>query len=108
MDPTELVPQHLNVRKGTSSFRNLVFIFLFLRPWRIDKVRKLSGLECAEPDIKYITVRMGRTRWRSWLRHCATSWKVADSIPDGVIGRTMALGSTQSLTEMSARNIFWG
>ena len=26
------------------------------------------------------------TRWRSWLRHCATSWKVAGSIPDGVIG----------------------
>jgi len=23
-------------------------------------------------------------------------------------GRTMALGSTQSLTEMSSRNIFWG
>jgi len=26
------------------------------------------------------------TRWRSWLRHCATSRKVAGSIPDGVIG----------------------
>jgi len=25
------------------------------------------------------------TRWRSWLRHCATSRKVAGSIPDGVI-----------------------
>jgi hypothetical protein len=42
---------------------------------------------------------------------------VADLIPRGVIGifhsyipsdRTMALGSTQSLTEMRARNIFWG
>jgi hypothetical protein len=41
------------------------------------------------------------TRYRSWLRHCATNRKVADSIPDGVIGifhlynhssRTMALG----------------
>ena len=21
-----------------------------------------------------------------WLRHCATNWKVAGSIPDGVIG----------------------
>ena len=40
------------------------------------------------------------TRWRSWLRHCATSRKVAGLIPDGVIGifhghnpsgRTMAL-----------------
>jgi hypothetical protein len=28
----------------------------------------------------------GGTRWRSWLRHCATSRKVADSIPVDVIG----------------------
>jgi hypothetical protein len=55
--------------------------------------------------------------WRSWLRHCATSWKVEGSIPDGVTGVfnwhnpsgcTMALGSTQPLTEMSSRNISWG
>jgi hypothetical protein len=26
------------------------------------------------------------TRWRSWLRHCATSQMVASSIPNGVIG----------------------
>jgi hypothetical protein len=25
------------------------------------------------------------TRWCSWLRHCATSRKVAVSIPDGLI-----------------------
>ena len=46
----------------------------------------------------------------------ATSWKVAVSIPDGVIGifywhnptgRTLALGLTQPLTEMSTRNISW-
>jgi hypothetical protein len=52
-----------------------------------------------------------------WLRCCATNWKVAGSIPDGVIGifqchnpsdRTMALGSTQSLSEMSTRSISWG
>ena len=52
--------------------------------------------------------------WRSWLRHCATSWKVAGSIPDVVIGifhwhnpsgLTMALGLTQPLKEMSSRNI---
>jgi predicted anti-sigma-YlaC factor YlaD len=28
---------------------------------------------------------MGDTRWRSWLRHCATSRKVASPVPDGVI-----------------------
>jgi hypothetical protein len=59
----------------------------------------------------------GGTRLRSWLRHCATSRKVAVSIPDGVIGifhwhipsiRIMALGLTQPLTEMSTRNISWG
>ena len=54
--------------------------------------------------------------WRSWLRHCATSRKIAGSFPDGVTGNfrwrnpsggTTALGSTQTLTEMSTRNIFW-
>lgn len=25
------------------------------------------------------------TRWRTWLRHCAASWKVAGSFPDGII-----------------------
>jgi hypothetical protein len=28
--------------------------------------------------------RAGGARWRSWLRHCATRWKVAGSIPLGV------------------------
>ena len=59
----------------------------------------------------------GGTRWRSWLRHCSASRKVAGSIPDGVFGifhrhnhsgRAMALGLTQPLTEMSTRNISWG
>ena len=55
----------------------------------------------------------GGTRWRSWLRHCATIRKVAGSITDGVIGifpsgRPMTLGSTQPLTEMSTRYISWG
>jgi len=58
----------------------------------------------------------GGTRWHRWLRHCATSRKVAVSIPDGVIGIfqlhnpsgcTMVLGSTQTLTEISTRNISW-
>ena len=51
------------------------------------------------------------------LRCCATIQNVAGSIPDGVFGifhwhnpsdRTVALGSTQPLTEMSTRNISWG
>ena len=56
------------------------------------------------------------TRWGSWLRHWATSRKVAGSIPDGVIGIshryiisccTMAVGLTQALTERSTMNISW-
>jgi len=48
---------------------------------------------------------------------CATSQKVSGSIPDEVIeiihwldpsGRTMALGSTQPLTETITKNISWG
>jgi len=58
-----------------------------------------------------------RCWWRSCLRHCATSRKVAGSIPVGFIrifhlynpsGRTMVLGLTQPLTEMSTRSISWG
>jgi hypothetical protein len=50
------------------------------------------------------------------VAHCATNRQVAGSIPDGVsgffhwhnpVGRTMALGSTQPLTEMNTRNISW-
>ena len=57
------------------------------------------------------------TRWHIWLRHCATSQKLAGSIADGVIGffhchnpsgHTMTLGLTQPLTEMSTRNVSWG
>jgi hypothetical protein len=60
---------------------------------------------------------LGGPRWRRWLRHCVTNRKGAGSIPDGVVGifhwhnpfgRTMALGSTQPLTEMSTRNISCG
>ena len=52
--------------------------------------------------------------WCSWLKHCAISRKVAGSIPDVVIGifhwhnpsgHTMALDSTQPLTEMNTWNI---
>ena len=34
----------------------------------------------------YQTIQHWGTRWRSWLRHGATSRKVAGSIPDGVTG----------------------
>jgi len=52
-------------------------------------------------------------RWRSSLRHCAASRKVAGSISDSLIEifnpeSTMALVSPQPLTETSTRTIFYG
>jgi hypothetical protein len=36
--------------------------------------------------VIYKTLSVAKvTRWHSWLRHCATSQKVADSIPKAVI-----------------------
>jgi hypothetical protein len=63
--------------------------------------------------IRLTTYFIGGTRWRSWLSYCVTNRKVAGSNPDVVIGffhlhpsgRTMVLGLTQPLTEMSARNV---
>ena len=62
-------------------------------------------------------LKLTGTAVAQWLRCCATNLKVTGSIPHGVIGifhwhnpsdRTMALGSTQSLIEMSTRRISWG
>jgi hypothetical protein len=56
------------------------------------------------------------TQWHCWLRHCATSWKVAVLIANGVTGIfhwhnpygcTVALGFTHSLTEMSTTFMCW-
>jgi hypothetical protein len=38
------------------------------------------------PHFRRLQVYLGGTRWRIWLRHCATNRKVAGSIPDDVIG----------------------
>jgi hypothetical protein len=63
-----------------------------------------------------VTIPRG-TAEAQWLRYCATNHNVAGSVPDGVMeffidinpsDRTMALGSTKPLTEMSTGNISWG
>jgi len=55
--------------------------------------------------------------WLIWLRHCATSQRIAGLIPSGVreifhwhnpSSCCLALESAQPLTEMSTRNISWG
>jgi hypothetical protein len=38
-------------------------------------------------------------RWRSWFRHCATSRKVAGSIPDGVIDIILSVDSAPNVNE---------
>jgi len=45
-----------------------------------DSILKLK-LQWYHQKFKISTRRLG-----SWLRHCATSWKVAGSIPFGVTG----------------------
>jgi hypothetical protein len=71
-------------------------------------------VEAEHDSINHVTEP--RTEISSWLqlRHYATGRKVAGSIPDKVIGffylpkpssRTMTLGSTQTLTEMSTKNL---
>jgi hypothetical protein len=64
-----------------------------------------------------VTYLMMGTAVLQWLRYCTTNQKVAGPIPDGVMeffidinpsDRTVALGSTQPLTEMTTRSISWG
>jgi hypothetical protein len=87
---------------------------------RILEAREVSQLQVYRYSFSFIisatTIIWGHTV-AHWLRYCATNRKVAGSIPDGVIEifhcnnpskRTMSLGSTQPLTEMSTRNISWG
>jgi hypothetical protein len=69
------------------------------------------------PECLISVYRIDFESYRSWLRLCSTSRKVAGSIPDGVIGifqlynpsgRVMPLELTQPPTEMSIRNICRG
>jgi hypothetical protein len=77
---------------GATKYRARVYVYIYIYIYRI-------------PNI------FGGTRWRSWLRHYATSRKVTGSIPDEVTGffqlnlssRTMALRSAQPLIEISTR-----
>jgi hypothetical protein len=81
--------------------------------------RYASSIFCIFIDITVLLLLLLLLRHEvaQCLRRCDTHRKVAGSIPDCVIGiflwynpsgRTMTLGSTQPLTEMSTRNISWG
>jgi hypothetical protein len=69
------------------------------------------------PHYLSLYITLSGARGGAVVEACATNRKVAESIPDGVIGifhlhnpscRTVALESTQPLTEMSTKNISWG
>ena len=88
-----------------TSQRNLV------PPSLVQKISSILNMKNATSLVMFMMVPLYQTSWYP------TSRKVAGSIPDGVIGifhwrnpsgHTMALGSTQPLTEMSTRNISWG
>jgi len=78
-------------------------------------IRTCSHSSCQV--LKYCLTYLLGTAVAHCLSCCATNRKVAGSIPDGVIGifhwhntsdRSMTLGSTQPLTEMSTTIISWG
>ena len=46
-----------------------------------------------------------KVRWRSWLRYCATSRKVAGSIPGGAIGRMVDSTSNRNEYEEYFRGV---
>jgi hypothetical protein len=96
----------------------LRYAHLFLTTFK--RVRYVSDEPCKcfrlQSAFRFseVTVSWG-TRWRSWLRQCATSRRVAASIPDGVTGifhwqlfwPHYGHGVDPASTEMSARNISW-
>jgi hypothetical protein len=71
------------------------------------------GLTSRLPPFSSATTNICGMRYRSWLRHYATSRKVTGPNPDEVFFfnlpnpscHTKALGSTQPLTEMTTRNL---
>jgi hypothetical protein len=97
---------------------NSVFSIIARNVWELYTYPILNMKLCDK--ICNILCRMVKRRYIfsflscSWLRHYATRWKVAVSIPDEVTGFfnwlnpsscTMALGSTQPLREMGTRNL---
>jgi hypothetical protein len=77
------------------------------------KLEIVKGDRTAEDSLCLMSSGVG-TAVAKWLRYCATNHKVAGSIPDleffvdmNPSDRTMALESTQPLTEMSTRSISW-
>jgi hypothetical protein len=117
-----LVPRVLsNIFQFTSKFVFRPYMCPGTDVIKINNTKKLHGVIFQNTVIIFeyslFTEVIGGTRWRIWLRHCATSRKLAGSILNSVIGifhwhnpsdHTMALGLTQPLTEKNSRNVSCG
>ena len=70
--------------------RSLSTELLLFNAFSAETGQKSVGLVlivCSSLEFRAATTYVeGNAPWRSWLRHCLTSRKVAVSIPDGVIG----------------------
>jgi len=56
-----------------------------------EDTRYLRKVLIGNPEGKITATRIsGGTRWRSWLKHGATTHKFAGSIPDGVNDTTLS------------------
>jgi hypothetical protein len=99
VDHASTVP--LNVSRDTLR-TNMINIKTFVS----GNMRDVFGVT-QEEFYLFSTIYFGGTRWYSWLRHCATTRKVAGSISDGVIG-IFHWQNSSGHTEMSTRNISWG
>jgi hypothetical protein len=113
LSPGHLIPCLYSLQAATWSNQYHVQTDSFLFKNREHNLLKFYSREGKKKKVQVC----GGTRWRSWLRHCATNRKVASSIPDEVSGifnwlspsdRIMALESTQPLTETSTRYLPWG
>jgi hypothetical protein len=69
---------------NTPAQRELVFVRLSIAAlWSL--YHPLACIVSGNAFYQHISLHAG-TRWRIWLMRCSTSWKVASSIFDGVIG----------------------
>ena len=91
-----VIRERLYVHPVVITMSSIVLLIPNVNFWVVPLLHSLSGIPT------------WGTSWLSWMSHCATSRKVASSICDDVgtfdwqnpSYRTMALGWTQSLTEI--------
>ena len=110
----------------TKKFMSMSIVYVLTKKYSVPPRRIyfniiLQDLECGPvpwkfPDLSFSLLILHLYHVRIWLRHCTTSQQAVGSIPDVFIGifhshnpsgHTVSLGSNQSLTEMSTRNISW-